>query len=273
MGACFSGFGRTSFNFASESHLKAKVAGSSRLPLGKMRFDVPAGSKGAVAIVACGSFSPPTVSHLRIFEDAKDALQERGYYVVGGFLSPVHKDYGKKSLAAMHDRVNMCIEASGDSTWIATDPWEAGQGGWELTASVLARFQAELDLLHQEKRLPTPARAALLCGADLVESFGAIKDNGDRVWSLEDQETIVGKCGVVCIARKGTDMEAIVKKNDILQRNRQNLHVVEPALENNVSSTVVRKLLVEGKSLKYAVSDKVIDYISKHSLHKLPQWQ
>ena len=58
--------------------------------------------------MACGSFSPPTMLHLRIFEDAKTALNASGKYtVIGGYLSPVHIDYGKKSLVENFHRVNL----------------------------------------------------------------------------------------------------------------------------------------------------------------------
>ena len=41
-------------------------------------------------IVACGSFSPPTYLHLRMFEMAKDQILEEGQYeILGGYYSPV----------------------------------------------------------------------------------------------------------------------------------------------------------------------------------------
>jgi nicotinic acid mononucleotide adenylyltransferase len=70
-------------------------------------------------IVACGSFSPPTLLHLRIFEDAKTALNASGKYtVIGGYLSPVHIDYGKKSLVENFHRVNLVKAAVADSTCV-----------------------------------------------------------------------------------------------------------------------------------------------------------
>jgi len=46
--------------------------------------------------VATGSFNPPTYMHLRMFELAKDELQQRGYHVLGGYISPVNDAYKKK---------------------------------------------------------------------------------------------------------------------------------------------------------------------------------
>lgn len=90
---------------------------SCTVPTGKLLTTVPAGTT-PVVIVACGSFSPPTLLHLRILEDAKDALKDQGLTPVrmkapavlttsqiGGFLSPVHGKYGKASLAPMDHRL------------------------------------------------------------------------------------------------------------------------------------------------------------------------
>merc|ERR1719221_1582605 len=103
------------------------------------------GPKGTVVIVSCGSFSPPTLLHIRIMEDARDELITLGYHVAGGFISPVHSGYGKKSLVEMHHRVNMCESALESSDWMRCDPWECTQEGWTKTALVLRRFQQEIN--------------------------------------------------------------------------------------------------------------------------------
>ena len=46
--------------------------------------------KQPVVLVACGSFSPVTYLHLRMFEMAKDYIrQNTDFEIVGGYLSPV----------------------------------------------------------------------------------------------------------------------------------------------------------------------------------------
>jgi len=72
-------------------------------------LQAPLDGREPVVVVSCGSFSPPTMMHLRILEDAKDHLESTGKYaVVGGYLSPCHAAYGKASLVDMHHRLNMC---------------------------------------------------------------------------------------------------------------------------------------------------------------------
>lgn len=48
----------------------------------------------------------------------------------------------------------------------------------------------------------------LLCGGDLLDTFEVIKDDGEPLWLPEDRETILTN-GIVCIERKGTDLEQV----------------------------------------------------------------
>ena len=61
--------------------------------------------KQPVVLVACGSFSPITYLHLRMFEMAKDYIrQNTDFEIVGGYLSPVSDQYNKPGLLAAHHR-------------------------------------------------------------------------------------------------------------------------------------------------------------------------
>lgn len=52
-----------------------------------------------VVLLACGSFNPPTLLHLRMFEAARDFLRFRfGCDVVEGILSPVADQFEKPEL-------------------------------------------------------------------------------------------------------------------------------------------------------------------------------
>ena len=62
-------------------------------------------SKTPVVLVACGSFSPVTYLHLRMFEMAKDyARQNTDFEIVGGYLSPVSDMYKKPGLLSASHR-------------------------------------------------------------------------------------------------------------------------------------------------------------------------
>jgi nicotinamide mononucleotide adenylyltransferase len=63
-------------------------------------------TKTPLVLVACGSFSPITHMHLRMFEMAVDHVKQNmsaTHEVVGGYLSPVSDRYNKAGLAsALH---------------------------------------------------------------------------------------------------------------------------------------------------------------------------
>jgi nicotinamide mononucleotide adenylyltransferase len=63
--------------------------------------------KQPIVLVACGSFSPITFLHLRMFEMAKDYVrQNTDFEIVGGYLSPVSDMYKKPGLlSAVHRSV------------------------------------------------------------------------------------------------------------------------------------------------------------------------
>lgn len=62
-------------------------------------------SKTPLLLVACGSFSPITYLHLRMFEMAADYVKfNTDFELVGGYLSPVSDAYKKAGLASAEHR-------------------------------------------------------------------------------------------------------------------------------------------------------------------------
>jgi nicotinamide mononucleotide adenylyltransferase len=61
--------------------------------------------KTPLLLVACGSFSPITYLHLRMFEMAADHIRfSTDYELIGGYLSPVSDAYRKAGLASAEHR-------------------------------------------------------------------------------------------------------------------------------------------------------------------------
>jgi nicotinamide mononucleotide adenylyltransferase len=60
--------------------------------------------KVPLVLVACGSFSPPTLLHLRMFSMASDFVRmNTDFELIGGYMSPVSDAYKKVGLApAIH---------------------------------------------------------------------------------------------------------------------------------------------------------------------------
>ncbi|XP_026055804.1 nicotinamide/nicotinic acid mononucleotide adenylyltransferase 1 isoform X2 [Carassius auratus] len=252
--------------------------------------------KTRVVLLACGSFNPITNMHLRMFELARDHLEDTGRYrVVKGIISPVGDSYKKKGLIEACHRLEMARLATLNSDWITVDDWESQQPEWVETAKVV-RHHADLissennsddvDTVRCGKRRKLEQNTIicqsscnintkedsphlnLLCGADVLESFG-VKD----LWKPEDIEEIVGRYGVACITRCGSDPEKFINQSDVLYKHRKNIHMVREWVTNEISATHVRRALRRGQSVRYLLPDSVVRYIQEHSLYSVESEQ
>ncbi|XP_062316271.1 nicotinamide/nicotinic acid mononucleotide adenylyltransferase 1 isoform X1 [Osmerus eperlanus] len=242
-----------------------------------------------VVLLACGSFNPITNMHLRMFELARDYLEDSGQYrVVRGIISPVGDAYKKKGLIEAYHRVEMAQLASESSDWIRVDAWESQQIDWVETVKVVRHHYEELvsgqqhndevdtikyakkrriaehayespSSLHTRKDGP---QLMLLCGADVLESFGV-----PNLWKADDITEIVGRYGLVCITRSGNDPHKFIHQSDTLWEHRRNIHVVPEWVTNEISATHVRRALRRGQSVRYLLPDPVVSYIQQHSLY------
>lgn len=137
-----------------------------------------------LVLVACGSFSPITILHLRMFEMGKDfAKFSTDFEVVGGYLSPVSDSYKKAGLASAHHRLRMCeLAVDQTSNWLMVDPWEAVQSQYIPTAQVLDHFDHEINTvmggIEVEPGVRRKVRIILLAGADLIQTMST-----PGVWS------------------------------------------------------------------------------------------
>jgi nicotinamide mononucleotide adenylyltransferase len=241
---------------------------------------VPAGYGRRAVLVACGSYSPVTAMHLRMLEAARSRLVDLGWRVDAGILSPAHQGYGKAGLCEARHRVEMCrraveaaeggaaqggaaqggaldatasaaSDAADDDTaattlplhWITVSDWETRQPAYVRTLPVLRHFQG----------LYPDACVFLAAGADLVASMAR-----PGVWSAADVDAIMTEFGVVAVNRDGHSVDPEGRWPNVVPAR-------EP-FEFSLSSTAVRSLLEEGKSVRYLVPDGVIAYIHEHGL-------
>ncbi|ORX39194.1 hypothetical protein BD324DRAFT_577253 [Kockovaella imperatae] len=257
--------------FTTAEYMKGEdtEAGKYRFPRHRLRKTMKDETKIPLVIVACGSFSPPTYLHLRMFEMAKDEIVEsQTFEIMGGYYSPVSSKYKKAGLAAAQDRVRMCeLAVEHTSTWLMVDPWEAGQPEYQRTAVVLEHFDEELNarsggvtMSDGKKRR---YKVMLLAGGDLIESFGE-----PGVWSEPDLHIILGRFGCLIVERAGSDVWAFLLSHDILYSHRRNVIVIKQLIYNDISSTKVRLFVRRGMSIKYLLPNSVIQYIYDNQLYR-----
>lgn len=210
-------------------------------------------------LLSCGSFNPITVMHLRMFEIAKYHLKKKGITVSRGIISPTNDNYAiyKPSLSPAFHRlamINLALRGV-EGQWIICDDWETKQTEWIRTLPALKHYQTT----HSQN-------IKLLCGADLIESFLV-----PNLWSDEHIGEILQSFGVVVIPREGSDIYKLLyksSKSDIFRKYIDQIDVIDEHTHINVSSTMVRDAVREGKPIDHLVHRDVAMYIRNNNLYK-----
>ncbi|CAD6184268.1 unnamed protein product [Caenorhabditis auriculariae] len=138
-----------------------------------------------VAILAVGSFNPPTIMHLRMLEVARSYLEARNVSVLEGILSPVADQFNKPSLIPSVHRLAMAEAAVRSSDWIRADGWECRRTCWTRTLDVLRHHSHEIKKKHGED-----VKMMLVVGGDVVESFPCVLPDGSTLWKPDDVRRI-----------------------------------------------------------------------------------
>ncbi|KAL4885624.1 hypothetical protein BJY04DRAFT_180092 [Aspergillus karnatakaensis] len=221
--------------------------------------------KTPLLLVACGSFSPITFLHLRMFEMAADYVKlSTDFEIIGGYLSPVSDAYRKAGLASAEHRVAMCSKAvEKTSNWLMVDTWEPTHKEYQPTAIVLDHFDYEINTVRggidTGNGSRKPVQVVLLAGADLVHTMST-----PGVWSEKDLDHILGQYGTFIVERSGTDIDEALAA---LQPWKKNIHVIQQLIQNDVSSTKIRLFLRRDMSVRYLIPDPVIKYIYENGLY------
>ncbi|SCU87046.1 LADA_0E01662g1_1 [Lachancea dasiensis] len=225
-------------------------------------------NKLPLIVVACGSFSPITYLHLRMFEMALDSISEQTRFeVVGGYYSPVSDNYQKPGLAHARHRVRMCeLACERTSSWLMVDAWESLQPTYTRTAKVLDHFNDEINVKRGGIATASGSRVGvkimLLAGGDLIESMGE-----PNVWADSDLHHILGNYGCLIVERTGSDVRSFLLSHDIMYEHRRNVLVIKQLIYNDISSTKVRLFIRRGMSVQYLLPNSVIRYIQEHGLY------
>jgi len=236
-----------------------------KFPTERLRKVLKDDYKTPLVLVSCGSFSPPTNLHLRMFEQAADYCEfQTQYELIGGFFSPVGDAYKKAGLVSAQHRINMTnIAVRESSDWISVDAWEPLHKEYLPTVKVLDHFDYEMNNVLGGIRTQSGERkrvhVALLAGADLIQTMST-----PGLWAHEDLERILGHYGAFILERSGTDIDDALAS---LQQWRDNIRVIQQLIQNDVSSTKIRLFRKRGMSIRYLIPDKVVDYIYENDLY------
>lgn len=182
-----------------------------------------------------GSFNPIHIGHLIIANYIANFTElDEVWFVV----SPQNPFKEKKSLGNMYDRLEMVNLAIEDTDRLRVSDIEFGLPQPSYTVDTL---------VYLEEKYPKK-EFFLIMG----------EDNLTGLLKWKNAEIILRDYKIIVYPRPGYDAGELRKHPSIIMTNT-------PVME--LSSTFVRTAIRGGKSIKYFVPDKVVDFIDKKGLY------
>merc|ERR1719471_2309599 len=154
--------------------------------------------------------------------------------------------------------MQMAQLAVADSDWIEVNDYEVRQSEWTRTRPTLTYYKKML-----QESIGPDVQVRYLCGADILEAMC----RPNSLWKAEDVEYILKEFGIAAICRKDSpDLHSYIQEQDLLRPFADRIHLITPEVENNISSSLIRALLKEGKSISFLVPNDVERYIYDNNL-------
>lgn len=194
-------------------------------------------------VVFGGAFNPVTNAHLQV---AEQIVNE--YEVDMMLFLPVGNMYEKKDLLDASMRVDML-----KATCINNKKFEVS------TIEVIAdKHLYTIDTLKILKKQYPEYHICFLMGTDNLKEI--------HTWKGADE--ILKNFRIMSISRNGDSVNEIIEGNPLLSSNRNNIVEVKEKIRNDNSSSYVRELRKQGKSIRYLVPEEVRKYIEKYNLYE-----
>ncbi|MGE5589713.1 MAG: nicotinate-nucleotide adenylyltransferase [Bacillota bacterium] len=192
-----------------------------------------------------GTFDPVHVGHLALAEASRTAFDLDRVLFVPTFMPP-HKPEG--AVASADDRLAMVRRAVEAAPHFAVSEVELERQGPSYTVDTLAELQ---------RRHP---------GAELYFVAGADQVMALHTW--RDPQRLVQLARVIAVTRPGYDLTRLEEQERRLGPAAQGRFLPLAWLELGLSSTDLRRLLAEGRSVRYLVPDRVLEYIEERRLYR-----
>lgn len=184
-----------------------------------------------------GTFNPIHIGHLVLAQTALETLRlEQVVFVPTG--KPPHKR-GQTALAPAEDRFQMVQLAVADNRRFNASRHEVDSNGPCYTIHTLEAMERELG---------PNAELYLLVGGDWAGQV--------HLWHRGEE--ILQRYHIAAVPRGNQHLEA--------NGDSPLLTISMPAID--ISSSMVRQLVQEGRDIRYLVPKPVADYIAKHGLYR-----
>ncbi|MFO7815883.1 MAG: nicotinate (nicotinamide) nucleotide adenylyltransferase [Halanaerobiales bacterium] len=190
-----------------------------------------------------GTFNPVHLGHLICAERAYLEFNlDKVIFMPAG--RPPHKE--ENQINRPEHRLKMLKLAVEDNNHFKISNWELKQKEKSFTIRTIDHL----------KNKYSAKRVNLIIGTDsLAEIFN---------WHQPDY--ILANSNLIVAKRTGYSFPKIMK-DQRLRKYEDNINILNNSLVE-ISSTMIRNFVKEGKSIKYLTTDKVIEYIKSHNLYK-----
>ena len=190
------------------------------------------------------TFNPIHQGHLLLAEQAREYCELDEVLFI-----PSGNSYMKDSSEILDGEIRIFMTAAAieDNPSFTLSTMEMEREGATYTCDTIQ------DLREKEPF----AQYYFIMGADSLFSMESWKDPGE----------IFKNCILVAAARDSRDTFSLTEKATELQAKYQARIIILPERKIDISSSEVRSRIREGKSVRYMIPDKVIDYISSNHLY------
>lgn len=197
-----------------------------------------------VVLLTTGGFDPIHEGHLYMMDFAKKVLEENGYNVIGGYLSPSHESYVSTKpyyKINAYERLDLCQECVKDSKWLMIDPFES------IYVKTYINFT---DIIQ---RLELYLRKHVNPNIQVAYVFGG--DNSEFMYCFENKG--IG----ICIERDGYSEKFDQMKK--MFKGKNNFFINNKSIVSTYSSRNIRKRQVYSYS-EQSYSKKDGDYVIRN---------
>ncbi len=193
-----------------------------------------------------GTFNPIHYGHLIIAEQIRELFEFDNIVFIPSGIPP-HKDINKV-MGAQHRlaMVKLAVE-SNPNFWVSDV--ESNRKGYTYTIDTLRGLRSTYE---------GETRFYFIIGADNVQELVTWKEF----------RKVFGMCEFIATYRPGYDIKCTSLLIDQLKKDYMARITLVPALLIDISSTDIRRRVMEGRSIKYLVPEKVEEYIFKNNLYR-----
>lgn len=191
-----------------------------------------------------GTFDPVHYGHLRLAEEAREAVGLQQVLFIPAFVSPFRTD---EPLSEPAHRLQMLQLAAQGNPYFAVSAVEISRGGVSYT----------IETVHALREQYPDAELYLIVGADALSSF--------MTWRFPEQ--IAHACTLLAGMRPDYDLQAVM--HTLPETVRTRVRPI-PTTPLSIRASEIRLRVRTGRSIRYLTPPDVIEYIHQHQLYLEP---